>query len=217
MQRLGRVNPGRANSRCCPSPGLHLLIPVLCLISAVCPAGASAQSVPSITQQPKSQNLLAGTNAAFTVSATGQTPLRYQWSFNGTNLSNNSHIGGATNATLVVSNIASSDAGNYRVVITNSHGSATSSNATLTVLFPPSIVTQPSNLVVTVSSNVSLMVSATGTGPLSYHWYYNGTALADNGRISGALTPNLQIANFQISDGGNYQAVVANGYGMATS
>jgi len=101
--------------------------------------------------------------------------------------------------------------------VANSHGSATSSNATLTVLFPPSIVTQPSNLVVTVSSNVSLMVSATGTGPLSYHWYYNGTALADNGRISGALTPNLQIANFQISDGGNYQAVVANGYGMATS
>src|SRR5258707_12170435 len=104
---------------------------------------SSAQSAPSITQQPQSQSLLAGSNATFSVTASGQSPLRYQWSFNGTNLANSAHISGATNATLTVSNILAADAGNYRVVVTNSHGSATSSNATLAVLLPPAITSQP--------------------------------------------------------------------------
>src|SRR5207302_9126294 len=125
------------------------------------------------TQQPQSQSLIAGTNATFSATASGQMPLHYQWSFNGTNLSNNAHIGGATNASLLISNIAATDAGNYRVVVTNSHGSAISSNATLTVLLPPAITSQPLNDSVLLTSNASFSSSASGTGPLSYQWYFN--------------------------------------------
>src|SRR5260221_2473469 len=106
----------------------------LCLLGALWSGSAFAQSAPSITQQPQSQSLLARTNATFTVTATGQTPLRYQWSFNATNLTNSAHISGATNATLVVSNIVAADAGRYRVVVPNSHGSATSSVPPLPLL-----------------------------------------------------------------------------------
>jgi uncharacterized delta-60 repeat protein len=215
VQLLGRVNPRRANSRCGPSSGLHLLIPVLCLISAIRPAGASAQSAPAITQQPQSQSLLAGSNAAFTVSATGQTPLRYQWSFNGTNLSNNSHIGGVTNATLVVSNIASSDAGNYRVVITNSHGSATSSNATLSVLLPPAITNQPVSVSAAPGGSASFTVGAAGSSPLSFQWYQ----LSDQNisLVPGGNASTLSLANLTGANAGAYYVVVSNAYGTVVS
>ena len=45
-----------------------------------------------INQQPQSTNVLAGSNAGFTVGASGQTPLNFRWSFNGTNLTNGGRI-----------------------------------------------------------------------------------------------------------------------------
>src|SRR6185369_16686416 len=93
---------------------------------------AFAAASPSITTQPQGQSVLVGSNAVFTIVATGQSPLAYQWSFKGTNLANNIHIDGSTNTTLTVSNVIATDAGIYRVVVSNSHGSVTSSNAALT-------------------------------------------------------------------------------------
>src|SRR5205823_165509 len=62
-----------------------------------------------------------------------------------------------------------------------------------------------------------LAVSATGTSPLRYQWYFNGSPLADNGRVNGSKTASLNIANFHIADGGLYQVVVTNLYGTAMS
>ena len=55
-------------------------------------------------------------------------PLTYQWQCNGTNLV------AATNALLVLTNVPFSAAGTYACTITNAAGTATSANATLTVL-----------------------------------------------------------------------------------
>ena len=176
-----------------------------------------AATTPSITTQPLSQNVLAGTNASFSVVATGQTPLFYQWLFNGANLTDNSHWAGTTNSTLTVSNVAGADAGNYQVIVSNSHGSVTSSNALLTVLLPPAIANQPTNQVAMLGGNVTLRVVAGGTAPMNYQWYYNGTSLSDGGRLSGSSTPTLSIADVQAADAGFYQVVVANSYGSATS
>src|SRR5258708_5435783 len=104
---------------------------------------ASAAATPSIITQPQSQSFPAGLNATFSVAASGTAPLSYQWSLNGASLTNSVHIAGATSATLAISNLVVGDAGNYRVVVSNSHGSATSSNVTLTVLFPPTITGPP--------------------------------------------------------------------------
>ena len=82
---------------------------------------------PAITNQPASLTVPEGQSASFTVSASGTAPLSYQWQKNGTNIS------GATAATYTISNARLSDAGNYRVVVSNSAGSATSNAATLTV------------------------------------------------------------------------------------
>jgi len=144
---------------------LSLWLCVILLLGALCQQTAFAQSAPSITQQPQGQNLLAGTDATFTIGATGQTPLSYQWSFNGSNLLNSPHIIGAANASLIISNIAPADAGNYQALVTNRHGSATSSNATLTVLLPPAINNQPFSQSVLLTSNASFAATASGTAP----------------------------------------------------
>jgi hypothetical protein len=104
-----------------------------------CACQVFSAALPSITTQPQNQSVLVASNAIFSVVASGQSPLNYQWSFKGTNLTNGVHFNGATNITLTVSNVVASDAGNYRVIVSNSHGSATSSNALLTVLLPPGI------------------------------------------------------------------------------
>jgi hypothetical protein len=82
---------------------------------------------PAIAFQPASQAVVAGNPATFSVTATGTAPLAYQWKFNGTNLAN------ASSSSYTISNAQPTNSGSYSVLVTNLAGSATSSNAMLTV------------------------------------------------------------------------------------
>jgi hypothetical protein len=73
-----------------------------------------------------------GTSASFTVGVTGTLP-SYQW-LKGTNT-----LDGQTNSTFTISSVAVSDAGSYNVIVSNSFGTATSSNAILTIASQPVI------------------------------------------------------------------------------
>ena len=96
----------------------------------------SADGPPIIATQPANQVALPGGAAKFSVLSAGRLPLFYQWQFDGTNLVN------ATNATLALTNLTSSQMGVYDVLVSNSLGSATSSNALLTVLLAtPALIT----------------------------------------------------------------------------
>lgn len=88
-----------------------------------------------ISVQPASEVLLAGRNARFTVAASGDKPLTYQWRTNGVNLPNGGRVSGATSPTLAISNVQLSDAATYDVVVDNiAHLPVASTPATLTVL-----------------------------------------------------------------------------------
>ena len=118
---------------------------------------------PTITTQPTNRSVVLGSPASFSVAATGENPLAYQWRFGGVTLPSR------TNATLTLASVAEADAGLYDVVVFNVYGSSvTSSVATLTVLLPPSIVTQPGSRSVLVGSNTLFSVTARGTPPLFY-------------------------------------------------
>jgi hypothetical protein len=84
-------------------------------------------AVPIITSQPQSQIGYWGKSVTLTVTAESTTPLSYQWLKNGTS------IEGASGSSLVLTNLQLTNAGNYSVVVSNSCGSTTSSNASLTV------------------------------------------------------------------------------------
>jgi hypothetical protein len=164
--------------------------------------------------------VLTGSNATFTVVASGAGTLSYRWTFNGTNLTNSAHISGATSSSLTVSNVIVDDGGSYRVIVSNNQGSITSSVATLTVLLPPSVSPPVGTDVVVpvlLNSNVTFSRTATGTAPLSYQWYFNSSPMSDAGRFSGATTTNLNITNVQTNDAGSYRLVITNLYGSATS
>ena len=170
---------------------------------------ASTNTIPVITQQPANQTVIQGSNATFSVTATGTLPLSYQWWFNTTN-----RLAAATNASLTVTNAQTTNAGNYSVIITNVAGSAISSNALLTVLVPPIITQQPLNVTTNVGGNAtfSVTVSTNSTLPLSYQWKFNTTNL-----LAGATNASLTVTNVQTTNAGNYSVVITNVVGSLTS
>jgi len=175
-------------------------------VTSAPPAVLSVLLPPSISVPPASQSVWAGDDAILSVTASGSAPLRYQWRFNGGNLM------GATNATFTRTNAQPNDAGNYTVVVTNLVGSVTSTPpAVLTVLYPPTISVPPASQTVVAGSNVTLSVTASGTAPLSYQWFFNG------GVLSGFTNANFTRTNAQAADAGNYTVVVTNLVGSVTS
>ena len=83
---------------------------------------------PNITGQPLDQTVTLGATATFSVTASGNAPLSYQWQRNG------SPISGATGTSYTTPATTSSDNGAlYAVVVSNPLGSATSRSAVLTV------------------------------------------------------------------------------------
>ena len=109
-------------------------------ISNVCGTGPARQVTltvyepPSIITQPVSKKACPGAPVTFSVVASGHS-LKYQWK------KNNANISGAINSSFSISSITTGDAANYSVVLTDTCGTLTSSNASLTVLPPDSCVT----------------------------------------------------------------------------
>jgi formylglycine-generating enzyme required for sulfatase activity len=85
----------------------------------------SPSDLPAITVQPLDRNVSKGGTVTFNVTATGGTPLYYQWQKNGVDITS------ATGASLTLTNVQS--AGYYSVVISNGIGIITSRSAHLTV------------------------------------------------------------------------------------
>src|SRR5581483_8940301 len=161
---------------------------------------------PSIAPQPTNQTIIQGATVTLQSDPSATGPLNYQWYFNSTNA-----IGGATNNALTLTNIQSSQAGPYNLIVTNVAGSATSAVAQITVLVPPSIAPQPTNQTVVQGATVTLQSGASGSSPLNYQWYFNGT------NLPGATTNSLTLATIQPSQAGPYNLIVTNAAGAATS
>jgi alpha-tubulin suppressor-like RCC1 family protein len=143
---------------------------------------------PAIFAPPSSRTNNAGTTATFSVVATGTEPLTYQWSWNGTDLSD------ATNATLTLTNLQISQAGNYAVWVTNALGSILSSNVLLTVNPAPQCVPAPAGLVGWWQGKGNVQDSAGGSdgvvlGNLTYDPGEMGPALNFNGVDAGVQLP----------------------------
>ncbi len=159
---------------------------------------------PTVTSQPASQAVTSPNTATFTAAATGNGTLSYQW-YNASGA-----ISGATS-----SSYTTGTAGSYYVVVTNTLNgtttSTTSSTATLTVNSAPTITTQPASQTVVLGNSATFSVAATGTGTLSYQWYFGSSA------ISGATSASYSIATTTASNAGSYYVVVTNPYGSVTS
>ena len=164
---------------------------------------------PSITNQPTGRSVVAGSNTTFSVSAAGNGSLRYQWRFNDTN-----SLAGATNSSLTLTNVQTTNAGGYSVAVIDSLGSITSDAAMLTldVNVGASITTPPTNQTVGAGQSAAFTVAAAGTAPLSYQWRFNAT-----NNLDWATNAFLIITNAESTHAGSYSVVVMNPYGPAVT
>ncbi len=183
------------------------------LINALAPPPAR----PAFTSQPSSLTVTNGANVTFSATASGQTPLNYQWLFNGANLSSGGNISGTRTNLLSIMAVTTNNAGNYSLVVTNSYGSATSSVAVLAVGFAPAFSAQPASLDISAGSQAVFGATVGGSAPLVYQWRRNGTNLVNGPGVSGATSNVLTLAAVTTNSSGNYNLSVTNGFGAATS
>lgn len=94
----------------------------------------------SITSQPTNQTVYEGVSATLAVGVIGSIP-SYQW-FKGTTA-----ISGATNASLVLTNVRMTDSGFYHAVVSNPAGSASSRDALFIVGQAPRVILPLTNQV----------------------------------------------------------------------
>jgi DNA/RNA endonuclease G (NUC1) len=171
--------------------------------------GAAPVGSPSITTQPTAQTAAVGGSVSFAVTATGDATLTYQWSRDDVALPS------AQAATLTLSSLTATDAGNYAVVVKNALGASTSIAVALTITgLPPVIVTSPSARSVAAGTSATFAVVASGSPTLTYQWRKAGVALSGN---LSATTAALTLTNTQAVDAANYDVVITNLVGSATS
>ncbi|MGA2247477.1 MAG: protein kinase [Verrucomicrobiota bacterium] len=99
----------------------------MALFRSATPEEVEADDAPVIYTQPTGQSSSEGRTVTLQVSATGASPLSYQWR-RGVN-----SIPGETNSALTLADVTETNAGDYSVMISNALGSTTSSNATLNI------------------------------------------------------------------------------------
>lgn len=125
---------------------------------------------------------------------------------------------GSQTPTLIISDVNDGDATSYSVVVMNPYGTNTSASATLTVIDPPVITNEPASITNNAGTTATFTVGMSGTEPLSYQWYKNGTnQLADGGKVFGATSNILTLSNVFGIDRGDYSVIVTNLAGTATS
>jgi len=117
-------------------------------------AGASlfVSSPPEIATPPIPTSANFGGNATFSVSATGNSPLSYQWRYNGVPITN------ALLSTLTLTNVQSGTLGNYDVIIRNPISS---------------IISSPVALSAFQGVSFNTVIPSTNSGPFSFN--YAGT------------------------------------------
>lgn len=95
--------------------------------NGTCNYSVATKAATTVTQHPQTQSVWAGSTVTFSVTATGEGTVSYQWQKGGVDIS------GATSSTLQLTSVTIAQAGEYRCVVTAGCGSVTSNAATLTV------------------------------------------------------------------------------------
>jgi glucose/arabinose dehydrogenase len=112
---------------------------------------SSSSSAPIISTHPASFTKSVGDAVTFSVAASGTNPLQYQW------LKNDFPILNATQFNYTIQSVQLTDAGNYKVRITNTAGQVVSNSATLAVL--PN--TKPVAQIITPAKNSTYVAGTT--------------------------------------------------------
>src|SRR5207249_1215247 len=91
---------------------------------------------PVLDSEPQSQIVQQGASVTLSVAAHGTAPLAYIWTCNGSPLSNDPNISGATTANLTIDSVTATSTGNYSVTVSNLCGSLVTTPANISIAPP---------------------------------------------------------------------------------
>jgi len=150
--------------------------------------------LPSFPAAPRSQIVAKGSRAALSAIVSGAVPLTFRWSKDDQPFANQ------TGAEVTLPSAALSDAGVYRLIATNSFGSATSESVALAV-----VDTAPgASVVLTAGSEARFTAAAEGPN-LGFQWRKDGQPLNPaDARLEGSTTKTLIVRQTSAPDSGVY-------------
>jgi hypothetical protein len=176
---------------------------------------------PVITVDPTGGNFWTGSTVVLTSGASGSS-LHFQWQKDSSDLANGGQYSGVNTASLTITGVGGGNAGDYRLVVTNSAGSDQSLPANVTSSAPvPQIDTQPVGgsyvLGSTIQLKVTASVAALNAPALQYVWKSNGVALVEGAHFTGVNTATLTINGLAYADAADYMVAVSNPSGTTPS
>lgn len=160
--------------------------------------------LPVIFEFPQNQIVFLQSNVVLSVSAIGDN-LKYQWRVDGKN------IDGATNSTYIITNAQLYHSGVYEVCVFNDMGGVSTLPATISVVIPASILSQPKDVAVFPGQSATFAVAVSSTSSVTYQWLKNGTP------IPGATNSVLTIPAVTTADAGDYSVLVTDRVGTISS
>ena len=171
---------------------------------------------PCIKTQPKNTSAKPAETVKFTVAATGQGTLSYQWQSRKDSNSAwaNSGKSGATTPTLSLTATEGLNGWQFRCIVTDGSGRKEISNtATLSII---KITTQPKSTSVKAGTTAKFTTAATsGTGKLTYQWQSrkNSSSAWSNSGQTGAKTKTLSVATTKGLNGWQFRCIITDGNG----
>lgn len=155
----------------------------------------------TISSQPVSAVIFASQSVAFSAIVTGNlNGVTYQWTKDGSPISNSSSVFGATTSTLSMTSTSTAAAGSYVLNVTGNCGVVSSSAANLAIVSTFKLADQS----MCAGNNATFSVSASGSG-LTYQWRKDGS------NISGANSSSYTMTGVNASNAASYSVVVGNG------
>jgi hypothetical protein len=178
----------------------------------------------SITSNPASRSLHPTQVASFSVAGQGVGALSYQWFQIPSGGTVGAAISGATSPNYTTPPVdLSYDGSQYYATVTDSCGTLTSTDATVSVTagnVPPTIITQPVGQAVIAGGTTSFTVTASGTPALSDQWYVIPAGQKTGTVIAGATSATYNVpatSTTATNDQDSYYVIVTNAYGQAVS
>ena len=170
---------------------------------------------PSVLSNPFNDTVESGSTAEFTASCDANPTASVQWQVSTNGGSSWANISGATSTTYSFTAAKADNGKQYQAVFTNTVGTATSDNATLTVTYAPSITTEPSSTTVNSGGTVTLTAASDASPTASVQWQVSTDNCVTWSDIQGATNGTYSFTAAAADNGKCYQAIFTNSEGEA--
>ncbi len=169
----------------------------------------------TITSNPQSTAVAAGTSVTFTTSAIGSPVPTVQWQVSSDHAATWTNVAGATATSYAVTATAAISGYEYRAVFNSVFGTAATSPATLTISAAPAITANPTNQAVAAGATANFTASASGATSTQWQLSTNGGSTWTN--IVGATAASYSVTTSATMSGYQYRVLFSSPSGSATT